>query len=163
MEKSPFPQRLVGGHFAISAAEVRMVGKHHATKRCLKSAVAVYAAVWLVCFFLYWASLLTGALDGGMVMGYTALVLYCALPVAGAASAFLVGRMNVLGWRRLFAPFAIALLYLAFIAATFGLSTMLGLASIASTDFSSFVYGFAPAVLGLALGWLLFSRQAEGF
>lgn len=64
----------------------------------------------------------------------------------------------MLGWRRLFAPFVIVLLYLAFIAATFGLSTMLGLAGIASADFSSFVYGFVPAVSGLALGWFLFGR-----
>lgn len=70
-------------------------------------------------------------------------------------------RTSVLGWRRLFAPFIIALLYLAFIAATFGLSTMLGLAGIASADLSSFVYGFVPAVLGLALGLVSF-RQVSG-
>lgn len=87
-------------------------------------------------------------------MGYTILSLYIALPIAGIVSAFLIGRMTELRWRRLAAPVAIDALHALFIAATFGLSNALGLTNIAAADLSAFAYGLAPAMVGLAIGWV---------
>ncbi|MDO5042233.1 MAG: hypothetical protein Q4D92_01825 [Slackia sp.] len=129
-----------------------MTEKHRVVKRGIIPAAAVYGVVWLACFALYWASLATGALDG-MVMGYTLLVLYCALPAAGAAAAFLIGRSGALGWWRLAAPCAITAFFVLFVAATFGLSTAFGLTNIASLYPADLVLGFVPSALGLLIGW----------
>ena len=126
-------------------------------KRLAKAAL-VYGIVWLACLVLYWGSLATGALGGGGIMGYAILTLYLALPVTGAAAAFLVGRASDLGWRRLAAPVAIAALYVLHTAATFGLSTALGLTNIMSADPTAFMYGLVPATMGLAAGWLAARR-----
>ena len=115
-------------------------------------AAIVYGAVWLACLALYWVSLATGALSGGGIMGYIILTFHIALPIAGVVAAFLVGRMAELGWRRLAAPVAIAILYVLHSAATFSLSNALGLTNIAPADLATFMYGLIPAAIGLAVG-----------
>lgn len=119
----------------------------------LSKAVLVYGVVWVACAVLYWGGLATGALGGGGIMGYTLLALYAALPVAGLVSAFLVGRTRELGWWRLAAPLATAVLYALFVAVTFGLSTALGLANVAAAHLATLVLGLVPAAVGLAIGW----------
>ena len=91
-------------------------------------------------------------------MGYTILALYVALPVAGFVSALLVGRVAELGWLRLVAPVAIAVLYVLHMVATFGLSTALGLTNIAATDLAALAYGLIPAAIGLGIGALTARR-----
>ena len=118
----------------------------------LTRAASVYGAVWLAFFALYWASLATGALGGGGIMGYIILTFHLALPIAGVVATFLVGRMAELGWRRLAAPVAIAILYVLHSASTFSLSNALGLTNIASADLATFMYGLIPAAIGLAVG-----------
>lgn len=131
-----------------------MADRSFGAKRATVRACVAYVSVWLACLALYWASLAAGVLGGGMIMGYTLLVLYFALPIVGAVSAFLVGRAGGLGRWRLAVPFSIAVLYALFIVATFGLSTTLGLANIAPADPAVLVCaGFVPAALGLAAGW----------
>lgn len=65
-------------------------------KRLVRAAI-VYSVVWLACLALYWGSLATGALGGGGIMGYVILTLHIALPIAGAVTAFLIGRITGLG------------------------------------------------------------------
>ena len=115
-------------------------------KKRLIKATLIYGVTWLACLVLHWGSLATGVLGGGGIMGYTILSLYIALPIAGIVSAFLIGRMTELRWRRLAAPVAIDALHALFIA--------LGLTNIAAADLSAFAYGLAPAMVGLAIGWV---------
>lgn len=84
---SPYVGRRVPMNKAINAGE----------RRAIRTAAALYGAVWLACLALYWGSLATGGLGGGAIMGYTLLVLYVVLPVAGAVASFLVGRARGLG------------------------------------------------------------------
>lgn len=120
-------------------------------KRLTRAAI-VYGAVWLACLALYWGSLATGALGGGGIMGYIILTFHIALPIAGVVATFLVGRMAELGWRRLAASVAIAILYVLHSASTFSLSNALGLTNIAPADLATFMYGLIPAAIGLAVG-----------
>ena len=120
-------------------------------KRLTRAAI-VYGAVWLACLALYWGSLATGALGGGGIMGYVILTFHVALPVAGVVAAFMVGRTPELGWWRLAAPVAIAVLYVLHSAATFSLSNALDLTNIAPADLATFMYGLIPAAIGLAVG-----------
>ena len=120
-------------------------------RRLIKPAI-IYGATWLACLALYWGSLATGALGGGGIMGYIILTFHLALPIAGVVAAFLVGRMAELGWRRLAAPVAIAILYVLHSASTFSLSNALGLTNIAPADLATFMYGLIPAAIGLAVG-----------
>ncbi|MDO4428331.1 MAG: hypothetical protein Q4B91_02320 [Atopobiaceae bacterium] len=120
-------------------------------KRLIRAAI-VYGAVWLACLALYWGSLATGALGGGCIMGYVILTFHVALPIAGVVAAFMVGRAAGLGWWRLAAPVAIAVLYVLHSAATFSLSNALGLTNIAPADLATFMYGLIPAAIGLAVG-----------
>lgn len=147
----------------LRSKEDAMAEKRCAAKRSLIAAVVAYAAIWLACFVLYRTSLLTGALDGGAIAGYTLLVLYILLPAASVISSFLVGCVSDFGWWRLVAPLAACVFCPLFIMATFGLSTEFGLANVANTDFFAVAVGFAPAALGLAVGWLVSSRRAGGF
>ena len=120
-------------------------------KRRLIMPAIVYGVVWLACLVLYWGSLATGALDGGGIMGYVILALYIALPIAGIVSAFLIGRVADLGWWRLAALIAIAVLYVLHTVATFSLSNTLGFTNIAPADLAVFMYGLIPAAIGLAV------------
>ena len=120
-------------------------------RRLIKPAI-IYGVVWLACLALYWGSLATGALGGGGIMGYAILALYIALPIAGIVSAFLIGRVADLGWWRLAALIAIAVLYVLHTVATFSLSNALGLTNIAPADLAVFMYGLIPAAIGLAVG-----------
>lgn len=120
-------------------------------RRLIKPAI-VYGVVWLACLVLYWGSLATGALGGGGIMGYVILALYIALPIAGIVSAFLIGRVADLGWWRLAALIAIAVLYVLHTVATFSLSNTLGFTNIAPADLAVFMYGLIPAAIGLTVG-----------
>lgn len=120
-------------------------------KRLIRAAI-VYGVVWLACLALYWGFLATGALGGGGIMGYIILTLHIALPIAGIVSTFLIGRVTELGWRRLAAPVAIAVLYVLHTVATFSLSNALGFTNIAPADLAVFMYGLIPAAIGLAVG-----------
>lgn len=120
-------------------------------KRLVRAAI-VYGVVWLACLALYWGSLATGALGGGGIMGYVILTLHIALPIAGVVAAFLIGRITGLGWWRLVALIALAVLYVLHTIATFSLSNALGFTSIASADLGVFMYGLIPAAIGLAVG-----------
>ena len=120
-------------------------------RRLIKPAI-VYGVVWLACLVLYWGSLATGALGGGGIMGYVILALYIALPIAGIVSAFLIGRVADLGWWRLAALIAIAVLYVLHTVATFSLSNTLGFTNIAPANLAVFMYGLIPAAIGLAIG-----------
>ena len=120
-------------------------------KRLVRAAI-VYGAVWLACLAFYWGSLATGALGGGGIMGYVILALGIALPIAGVVAAFLVGRVADLGWWRLAALIAIAVLYVLHTVATFSLSNALGFTNIAPADLAVFIYGLIPAAIGLAVG-----------
>ena len=120
-------------------------------KRLVRAAI-VYGAVWLACLAFYWGSLATGALGGGGIMGYVILALGIALPIAGVVTAFLVGRVADLGWWRLVALIAIAVLYVLHTVATFSLSNALGFTNIAPADLAVFIYGLIPAAIGLAVG-----------
>ena len=120
-------------------------------RRLIKPAI-IYAVVWLACLVLYWGSLATGALGGGGIMGYVILALYIALPIAGIVSVFLIGRVADLGWWRLAALIAIAVLCVLHTVATFSLSNALGLTNIAPADLATFMYGLIHAAIGLAVG-----------
>lgn len=120
-------------------------------KRLIKAAI-VYGVVWPACLALYWGSLATGALGGGGIMGYVILTLHIALPIAGIVSAFLIGRVTELGWWRLAALIAIAVLYVLHTVATFNLSNALSFTNIASANLAVFMYGLVPAAIGLAVG-----------
>lgn len=120
-------------------------------RRLIKPAI-VYGVVWLACLVLYWGSLATGALGGGGIMGYVILALYIALPIAGIVSAFLIGHVADLGWWRLAALIAIAVLYVLHTVATFSLSNTLGFTNIAPADLAVFMYGLIPAAIGLTVG-----------
>lgn len=119
-------------------------------RRLIKPAI-IYGAVWLACLALYWGSLATGGL-GGDIMGYVILALYIALPIAGIVSAFLIGRVADLGWWRLAALIAIAILYVLHTVATFSFSNALGFTNIAPADLAVFMYGLISAAAGLAVG-----------
>ena len=121
-------------------------------KRRLIKPVIIYGVAWTACLVLYWGSLATGALGGGGIMGYVILALGIALPIAGVVGAFLIGRAAELGWWRLTAPAAIAVLYMLHTVATFSLSNALGFTNIAPGDLAVFMYGLIPAVIGLAVG-----------
>ena len=88
-------------------------------------------------------------------MGYVILTLYIALPIAGIVSAFLIGRVADLGWWRLIALIAIAVLYVLHTVATFSFSNALGFTSIAPADLAVFMYRLIPAAIGLAVGWVV--------
>ena len=60
--------------------------------------------------------------------------------------------MADLGWWRLAALIAIAVLYVLHTVATFSLSNTLGFTNIAPADLAVFMYGLIPAAIGLAVG-----------
>lgn len=120
---------------------------------------AVYGVIWLACVLWFWVSLATGNTGGGWIMAYTLACFYIALPLAAFAASFSLGLTAALGWRRILAPLAFALLYVCAMLLTFSLSTALGLARIAGADFVAFLFGLAPGVLGCALGALVAARK----
>lgn len=127
-------------------------------EKCLVPPVIIYGVTWLACLAFYWGSLATGALGGGGIMGYVILTLHIALPIAGVAAAFLIGRVSELGWRRLVAPVVIAALYMLHTVATFSLSNAFGFTNIAPAGLAAFLYGLIPAAIGLAIGCVISLR-----
>ena len=125
---------------------------NNGTRRATCVAAVSYGATWLSCLALYWGGLAAGGLGGGAIMTYTILVLYVVLPLSGALASLLVGRTRSLGGRRFLAPLASTTLYLIFTAATFGLSTALGLTNIAPAGAPTAVFAFACSFLGLFVG-----------
>lgn len=119
----------------------------------------IYGIVWVCCLAWYWISIAFSIPDGGWIMGYTLVALYFALPLASAIASFFIGRESGFRLRRLLTPIAAGLFYALFTAATFSLSTALGLANIASPNFATLIFGFAPAALGLIIGWLTSAKE----
>ena len=120
---------------------------------------AVYGVIWLACVLWFWVSLATGNTGGGWIMAYTLACFYIALPLATFAASFSLGLTAALGWRRILAPLAFALLYVCAMLLTFSLSTALGLARIAGADFIAFLFGLAPGVVGCTLGALISAKK----
>ncbi len=128
------------------------------TRRLVLTA-AVYGVIWFSCVLWFWVSLAPGNTGGGWIMAYTLACFYIALPLATFAASFSLGLTAALGWRRILAPLAFALLYVCAMLLTFSLSTALGLARIAGADFVAFLFGLAPGVLGCALEALVAARK----
>jgi len=127
-------------------------------RRAIRMAGMLYGAVWLACLALYWGSLATGGLGGGVIMDYTLFVLYVVLPVAGVVASFLVGHARGLGGWRLLSPLASAALYHIFTGVTFGLSTALGLINIAPAATPTVGLVGACALPGLIVGMVFDTR-----
>lgn len=128
------------------------------TRRLVLTA-AVYGVIWFSCVLWFWVSLATGNTGGGWIMAYTLACFYIALPLATFAASFSLGLTAALGWRRILAPLAFALLYVCAMLLTFSLSTALGLARIAGADFIAFLFGLAPGVVGCTLGALISAKK----
>lgn len=127
-------------------------------RRATRVSILIYGVPWLACAAFFWGSLASGGFGGGAIMGYSLLVLYIILPVAGGIASFVVGHTHSLGGRRFFAPFISAVLYFIFTYVTFGLSTALGLANIAPENISGVSLVLACAFLGLAVGMVVDMR-----
>ena len=112
--------------------------------------VAVYLTVWLFCVGWFWL----GRGGGGWIMAYTILAHMVLVPLAALASAFLLARERPLrGW---FwgALVLYGVLNVGAIAATFTLSTALGVTKMAPIDALVCLLELVPGAVGLGLGWL---------
>lgn len=112
--------------------------------------VAVYLTVWLFCVGWFWL----GRGGGGWIMAYTILAHMVLVPLAALASSFLLARERPLkGW---FwgALVLYGVLNVGAIAATFTLSTAIGVTKMASIDALVCLLELVPGAVGLSLGWL---------
>ena len=116
----------------------------------VKRAAIAYAAVWIVCVASYWVQLFSGA--GSWIFGYTLCWMYVLLPLAAFAACAYAG------WHQEAAAFPWAFILIltgAYALApivTFGFSTALGLANIATGDLWLLLMGFVPGVVGYMCG-----------
>lgn len=111
---------------------------------------AVYLAVWLFCVGWFWLS--RGG--GGWIMAYTILAHMVLMPLAALVSAFLMAQERPLkGWF-----WGALVLYgvmnVGAIAATFTLSTAIGVTKMAPLDALVCLLELVPGAVGLGLGWL---------
>ena len=113
------------------------MGRNTSATRGIFVSSIIYGIVWVCCLIWYWISVAFGIPDGSWIMGHTLVALYLALPLASVIASFFIGRESGFGWRRLLAPIAAGLFYALFTAATFSLSTALGLANIASPNLAA--------------------------
>ena len=112
--------------------------------------VAVYLTVWLFCVGWFWL----GRGGGGWIMAYTILAHMVLMPLAALASAFLLARERPLrGW---FwgALILYGVLNIGAIAATFTLSTAIGMTKMAPLDVLVCLLELVPGAAGLSLGRL---------
>ena len=117
---------------------------------------AVYLAVWLFCVGWFWL----GRGGGGWIMAYTILAHGVLVPLAAMASGFLLAWERPLGGWFWGALVLYGALNIGAIAATFMLSTGLGITRLASPDVVVFLLELIPGGLGLGLGWLF---QVKGW
>ena len=111
---------------------------------------AVYLAAWLFCVGWFWL----GRDGGGWIMAYTILAHMVLMPIAALVSSFLLARERPLGYWFWGALVLYGALNAGAIAATFMLSTGLGITRLASPDVVVFLLELVPGGLGLGLGWL---------
>lgn len=111
---------------------------------------AIYSAVWLFCVAWFWL----GADGGGWIMAYTILAHMVLVPLAALVSAFLLAWGRPLGGWFWGAVILYGALNLGAVAATFTLSTALGLTNIASPDAPILLLELLPGAAGLCLGRL---------
>ena len=111
---------------------------------------AVYLAVWLFCVGWFWL----GRGGGGWIMDYTILAHMVLMPLAALVSGFLLARERPLGGWFWGALVLYGALNVGAIAATFMLSTGLGITRLASPDAMVYLFELIPGAAGLGLGWL---------
>ena len=116
---------------------------------------AIYLAVWLFCVGWFWI----GGDGGGWIMAYTILAHMVLMPLAALVSGFLLARERPLGNWFWGALALYGVLNFGAIAATFMLSTGLGITRLASPDVVVFLMELAPGAVGLGLGRLFRVRN----
>lgn len=119
-------------------------------KRSGRISVAVYLAVWLFCVDWFWL----GRGGGGWIMAYTILAHGVLVPLAALVSAFLLARERPLGGWFWGAMVLYGVLNLGAIAATFMLSTAIGVTKMAPPDAMVILLELVPGAVGLGLGRL---------
>ena len=119
-------------------------------KRSGRISVAVYLAVWLFCVGWFWL----GRGGGGWIMAYTILAHGVLVPLAALVSAFLLARERPLGGWFWGAMVLYSVLNFGAIAATFMLSTAIGVTKMAPPDAMVILLELVPGAVGLGLGWL---------
>lgn len=111
---------------------------------------AVYLAVWLFCVGWFWL----GRGGGGWIMAYTILAHMVLMPLAALVSAFLLARERPLGGWFWGALVLYGALNVGAIAATFTLSTAIGVTKMAPLDAVEILLELVPGAVGLGLGRL---------
>ena len=111
---------------------------------------AVYLAVWLFCVGWFWL----GRGGGGWIMSYTILAHMVLMPLAALVSGFLLARERPLGGWFWGALVLYGVLNVGAIAATFMLSTAIGVTKMAPIDAMVVLLELVPGAVGLGLGRL---------
>ena len=111
---------------------------------------AVYLAVWLFCVGWFWL----GRGGGGWIMAYTILVHGVLVPLAAMVSGFLLAWERPLGGWFWGALVLYGALNVGATAATFTLSTAIGVTKMAPIDALVILLELVPGAVGLGLGWL---------
>ena len=127
-------------------------------KTNLTPAQIVYAVAWLFCVAWFWL----GNDGGGWIMAYTILSFFLLLPLTSLVSAFLMARRELFGIRVVLTSLLLGVLNLLAMGATFGLSTLLGVANLAAPDLAVVLLEMVPAILGMGLGCLFRARNWNG-
>lgn len=112
--------------------------------------VAVYLAVWLFCVGWFWL----GRGGGGWIMAYTILAHMALMPLAALVSGFLLARERPLGGWFWGALILYGVMNVGAIAATFTLSTAIGVTKMAPIDALVCLLELVPGAVGLGLGRL---------
>lgn len=92
-------------------------------------------------------------------MAYTILSFGVILPITTLVIAFRLEWKQDLGIWRWTAMGFFSIMYIAALWATFVLSTFLGVANIALLSLYTLLVGFCPSAIGIALGWLVWSKR----
>lgn len=111
---------------------------------------AVYSAVWLFCVGWFWL----GQGGGGWIMAYIILAHMVLVPLAALVSAFLLAWERQLGVWFWGALVLYGALNVGAIAATFTLSTAIGVTKMAPIDAVVVLLELIPGAVGLGLGRL---------
>ena len=111
---------------------------------------AVYLAVWLFCVGWFWL----GRGGGGWIMAYTILAHMVLMPLAALVSGFLLARERPLGGWFWGALVLYGVMNVGAIAATFTLSTAIGVTKMAPIDALVCLLERVPGAVGLGLGRL---------
>lgn len=119
-------------------------------KRPGRLPLAVYLTVWLFCVGWFWL----GQGGGGWIMAYTILAHMVLVPLAALVSAFLLAWERQLGVWFWGALVLYGALNVGAIAATFTLSTAIGVTKMAPIDAVVVLLELIPGAVGLGLGRL---------